>query len=81
MQVNKVGPEAFLFVKEHASGCLYANGAPPVAFNRGSDTVSLDIRATAVPEQPSWPGVETRFPAPAMVAQAPPGEEGRARVL
>jgi hypothetical protein len=48
VQVNKVGPEAFLFVKGSSSGCLYAWGAPPVAFNRGSDTLSLDIRTSCL---------------------------------
>ncbi len=48
VQVNKVGPEAFLFVKGSSSACLYARGAPPVTFDKGSDTLSLDIRAVCL---------------------------------
>jgi hypothetical protein len=48
VQVNKVGVEAFLFRRGSSNGCLYARGAPPIAFNRGSDTLSLDIRTACL---------------------------------
>jgi hypothetical protein len=47
-QVNKFGPEAFVFVDGETSDCLYAKGAPPHAFKTKAGTVSLDIRVSCL---------------------------------
>lgn len=48
VQVNKVSPEALLFVDGDTSECLYAKGAPPLTFSSSTRTVSLDIRDTCL---------------------------------